>query len=81
MSPTEVFSHLITQPRGVEPPWEPKRPRQGPPTFGEIKTADGQVQVRTSPLARSVDVEPSERTLITRRSVHLTRAYHYSHQV
>jgi hypothetical protein len=76
-----VFSHLIAQPRGVEPALEPKRPRQGPPTFGEIKTADGQVQVRTSPLARAVDVEPSNRALIVRGSVHLTRAYHYSHQV
>ena len=76
-----MFSHLIAQPRGVEPPLEPKRPRQSPPTFGEIKTTDGQVQVRTSPLAGTVDVEPSDRALIMRGSVHLTRAYDYSHQV
>ena len=76
-----MFSHLIAQPRGVEPPSVPKRPRQGPPTFGEIKTTDGQVQVRTSPLAGTVDVEPGDQALIMRGSVHLTRAYDYSHQV
>ena len=76
-----MFSHLIAQPRGVEPPLEPKRPRQGPPTFGEIETTDGQVQVRTSPLERAVDVEPSDRPLVMRGFGHLTRAYHYSHQV
>ena len=76
-----MFSHLIAQPRGVEPPRKPERPRQGPPTFGEFETTDGQVQVRTSPLARTVDVEPSDRHLIERGSAHLTRSYHYSHQV
>ena len=76
-----MFSHLIAQPRGVEPPLVPKRPGQGPPTFGEIETTDGEVQVRTSPLARTVDVEPSNRALIVRSAVHLTRAYHYSHQI
>ena len=76
-----MVSHLIAQPRRVEPSLEPKRPRQGPPTFGEIETTDGQMHIRTSPLARTVEVEPSNEALIVRCSGHLTRAYHYSHQV
>ena len=43
-------------------------PGERPPTFGEVQTTDGQVQVRTSPRHATVDVEPGDRALSSGRS-------------